>query len=239
MGRGLGKFDAILSSEQRTRGGGRESGEGFGGQSRTVWRFVIIESFLAGLLELRNTAQECGLSPAQIVFGRQLRSIIPAHRSLYAQHWKAAAAARERQADAQAASKLRYDSHTRPLFPLSIVRTVRIQDPSSKLWSHVGVIMAVGRYRLYRIKFASGSVLWRNRRFLRPMVAAPSEEAGDAEKHAGVDGEGDLGSEPGADGDGGPGSKENRPTSRPCPPADPPALRRSSRMRKPRTIISV
>ena len=99
--------------------------------------------------------------------------------------------------------------------------------------------MAVGRYRLYRIKFASGSVLWRNRRFLRPMVAVPSEEAGDADEHPGVDGDGDLGSEPGGDGDGGLGNEENRPTSRPCPPEDPPAVRRSSRMRKPRTIISV
>jgi hypothetical protein len=54
------------------------------------------ESFLAGLLEFRNTPHECGLSPAQIVFGHQLRSIIPAHRSSYAQHWKAAAAARDR-----------------------------------------------------------------------------------------------------------------------------------------------
>jgi hypothetical protein len=189
------------------------------------------ESFLAGLLEFRNTPHECGLSPAQIVFGHQLRSIIPAHRSSYAQHWKAAAAARERQAEAQAASKLRYDSHTRPLSPLSIGQMVRIQDPSSKLWSHVGVIVAVGCYRSYRIKFASGSVLWRNRRFLRPIVATPSEEAGDADEHPGVDGDGDLGSEPGGDGDGGPGNEENRPTSRPCPPADPPAVRRNSRMR--------
>lgn len=197
------------------------------------------ELFLAGLLEFRNTPHECGLSPAQIVFGHQLRSIIPAHRSSYAQHWKAAAAARERQAEAQAASKLRYDSRTRPLSPLPIGQTVRIQDPKSKLWSHVGVIVAVGRYRLYRIKFASGSVLWRNRRFLRPMVANPSEEAGDAEEHPGVEGDGGFGSEPGVNGDGGPCGEDNRPTSHPCHPADPSALQRSSRMRKPRTIISM
>jgi hypothetical protein len=116
---------------------------------------------------------------------------------------------------------------------------VRIQDPSSKLWSHVGVIVAVGRYRSYRIKFASGSVLWRNRWFLRPMVATQSEEAGDAEDYPGVDGDGGFGSEPGVNGDDGPRSEENRLTSHSWPSANPPALWRSSRMRKPRTIISV
>jgi hypothetical protein len=83
--------------------------------------------------------------------------------------------ARERQAAAAAETKLRYDAHTRPLSPLRIGTPVRIQDPDSKLWTHVGVIVAVGRYRSYRIKFASGSVLWRNRRFLRPLVPAEEE----------------------------------------------------------------
>jgi hypothetical protein len=46
-----------------------------------------------------------------------------------------------------------------------------VWDPTSKLWDKVGVVVSIGRYRSYRIKFASGSVLWRNRRFLRPMVA--------------------------------------------------------------------
>ena len=71
------------------------------------------------------------------------------------------------------------------------------------------------------------------------MVATQSEEAGDAEEHPGGDGDGGLGTKPGADGDGVPGSEDNRLTSHPCHPAEPPALRRSSRMRKPRTIISV
>jgi hypothetical protein len=134
------------------------------------------EDFLAGLLEFRNTPHECGLSPAQIVFCHQLRSVIPAHRSSFAPKWKDAIIARERQAAAAADTKLRYDTRTRPLAPISIGTPVRIQDPISKLWSHVGVIVAVGRYRSYRVKFASGSVLWRNRRFIRPMVPAGNGE---------------------------------------------------------------
>ena len=133
------------------------------------------EEFLAGLLEFRNTPHESGASPAQILFGHQLRSIIPAHRSSYAPKWKDVMMARERQAAAAAETKLRYDVHTGPLSPLRIGTQVRIQDPDSKLWIHVGVIVAVGRYRSYRVKFASGSVLWRNRRFLRPLIPVEEE----------------------------------------------------------------
>lgn len=116
------------------------------------------EEFLAGLLEFRNTPYEGGLSPVQIVLGHQLHSIVPAHWSAYATQWIKAMAARERHAEA--AAKLRYDVRSRPLSPLPIGAPVRIQDPHSKLWSHVGTVVAVWRYRSYRIKFVSGSVLW-------------------------------------------------------------------------------
>ena len=41
------------------------------------------EEFLRGLLELRNTPDASGFSPAEIVFGHQLRSILPVHRSSF------------------------------------------------------------------------------------------------------------------------------------------------------------
>jgi hypothetical protein len=75
------------------------------------------EEFLDGLLEFRNPPHETGLSPAKIVFGHQLRSIVPAHRSSYASQWKKVMAARERQAEANAATKFRFDSRTRSLCP--------------------------------------------------------------------------------------------------------------------------
>jgi hypothetical protein len=39
------------------------------------------EDFAQGMLEVRNTPRENGLSPVEMVFGHQLRSIVPAHRS--------------------------------------------------------------------------------------------------------------------------------------------------------------
>ncbi|EFX62905.1 hypothetical protein DAPPUDRAFT_119745 [Daphnia pulex] len=126
---------------------------------------------------------------------KNLRSIIPAHRSSYANEWKEAIAARERKAAADAAVRFRYDARTRPLPPLSIGASVRVQDSDTKLWDRVGVIVAIGRYRSYRIKFASGSVLWRNRRFLRLLVPATSAEEAESTSPGGVEDEaagGDL-----------------------------------------------
>ena len=134
------------------------------------------EEFLTGLLEFRNTPLEWGLSPAQIVFGHQLRSVVPAHRSSYASKWKEAMVARERKVAADAAAKFHYDERAKPLG--TPIETPRIQDPTSKLWNQIGEVVAVGRYRSYRIKFASGSVLWRTTRFIRPMI--PAEGIGES-----------------------------------------------------------
>ncbi|EFX76906.1 hypothetical protein DAPPUDRAFT_106664 [Daphnia pulex] len=98
---------------------------------------------------------------------------------------------RDRQAELDAAVKFKYDEHARPLAPLPLGTHVRVRDPPSKLWDKVGVVVSIGRYRSYRIKFESGSVLWRNRRLLRPMVVIP--DAGEPSPEADVhntDGEG-------------------------------------------------
>lgn len=188
------------------------------------------EEFLAGLLEFRNTPHKTGLSPAQIVFGHQLRSIVPAHRSSYASQWKEVMAARERQAELNAATKFRFDSRTRPLSPLPVGAPVRVQDAKTKLWNHVGVIVAVGRYRSYRVKFASGSVLWRNRRFLRPMVLAAAE---------GEDRAAPTASETSETGDQHAEEVTDQPDNGRQPVADTsPAPRRSARTRRPRVHFS-
>ena len=41
------------------------------------------EKFQQALLEYRNCPKENGFSPAQVVFGRALRSCVPAHRISY------------------------------------------------------------------------------------------------------------------------------------------------------------
>ena len=44
-------------------------------------------AFDRDLLELRNTPRPDGRSPAQVLYGRPLRSAVPAHRRAFAAEW--------------------------------------------------------------------------------------------------------------------------------------------------------
>ncbi|KAK8380809.1 hypothetical protein O3P69_008029 [Scylla paramamosain] len=52
-------------------------------------------------------------------------------------------------------------------------RLLELQDPVTKRWDKVGVVMGIGKSRDYLVKTTAGRVLWRNRRFIR-VVPAPS-----------------------------------------------------------------
>ena len=151
----MGQFDSGLLPKQRgCRGGGG------GHKASRSQNCANLEAFAQGMLEFRNSPRENELSPAEMVFGHQLQSIVPAHRSSFATQWQKVIEATGRQAELDGAIKFRYDEHARPFGPLSVGTAVRVRDPKSKLWDKVGVIVAIGWYRSYHIKFASGSVLW-------------------------------------------------------------------------------
>ena len=124
------------------------------------------EEFDAALLEWRNTPTEGGLSPAQILFGHPLRSLVPAHRSSFAHVWQRSAARIDKEA-AAVSSAARRETAGQPLQALPVGARVLLQDPQSKRWNSSGVVVAVGQHRKYQVKLPSGRVLWRNRKFLR------------------------------------------------------------------------
>ncbi|XP_064080641.1 uncharacterized protein LOC135197509 [Macrobrachium nipponense] len=134
---------------------------------------IDTEDFDRGLLEIRNTPNYAGRSPAQILYGQALRSCVPAHASSFKQEWQAKAEEYDRRvASCSQAAKIRYDSHAPPppfWHHLKLDDNVRIQDSISKRWDKTGVIMGIGKSRDYYVKLPSGRILWRNRRFLRPV----------------------------------------------------------------------
>ncbi|XP_068220014.1 uncharacterized protein [Palaemon carinicauda] len=131
---------------------------------------IDCEEFDRGLLELRNTPKFTGRSPAQILYGRPLRTCVLAHPQSFSEEWQAKSEDCDRRAAARAEQvKLQYDQHARPLPKLEIGQTVRIQDPTSNRWEKFGVIMGFGKSRDYEVRLPSGRVWWRNRRFLRPV----------------------------------------------------------------------
>ncbi|MEL6805249.1 MAG: hypothetical protein AAFO91_15870, partial [Bacteroidota bacterium] len=130
------------------------------------------EAASKALLQYRNTPiQGLGLSPAQVLFHRNLRDSIPTHPTLLKPHSQWILAAKNREAAFEhrnLTTAKRYNTFTRDLSPLPISTPVLIQDHTNKKrWNRTGVI--VERYgRKYIIRMnGSGRIVSRNRRFLR------------------------------------------------------------------------
>ena len=134
------------------------------------------DEFTKGLLELRNTPRADGLSPAQILYGRTLRSCLPSHRRLFAPTWLSKIAEWDaKRAATKAKVKRAYDRHAKSLEPLAIEDEVRIQDPTTKKWDRTGTVVEIRPNRSYEVKLPSGRLLWRNRRYLAKIPATISD----------------------------------------------------------------
>ena len=129
----------------------------------------------AALLQYKNTPlSDIGLSPAQILFHRELRDTIPTHRSNYHLHKDWLIAAQDREAlfaKRNQVIETRYNKHTRKLDDLPTGTYVLIQTGKNK-WKKHGLIVEKLKHRQYKVKvLGSGRVTLRNRRFLKPCKA--------------------------------------------------------------------
>jgi len=123
------------------------------------------------ILQYRNTPlSDCKLSPAQILFHRQLRDTIPSHPHHYQLHedWLLAAKEREQQQSLKHQGIMQqHDLYAKQLPPLNLGQEVVIQGLDKK-WSKHGKVVEVLTNRQYRIRLAgSGRLTLQNRRFLR------------------------------------------------------------------------
>ena len=139
------------------------------------------------LLQYRNTPiAGIGMSPAYMLFGRQLRDTLPCspmtwepvtmsyHEKYGPQSrvWKDIQEAREiAHARKQAKVIERYDSNTKPLTPLSVGNSVSIQNRNGTKplrWDKTGEVVERLEHRQYLVKAdGSGRTLLRNRCHLR------------------------------------------------------------------------
>ena len=123
------------------------------------------------LLQYRNTPlKDCKLSPAQILFHRQLRDTIPSHPTNYHLHPEWLSLAKEREEKYRRnnhAIANEYNRHTKELPPLAVGSTVIIQSKNGK-WLKQGKIVEYLDNRQYRVKlFGSNRVTLRNRKFIK------------------------------------------------------------------------
>ena len=112
------------------------------------------EEFLQAMLELRNTPRTSGTSPAQLVFGSPMRTLLPT-------------LARETPFD-QIAEGTKTTRGGRDLPPLCQGTPVWIQNPKTREWDTPGIVTDyAGRNYLLFVN-ATGRTIWRNRRHIRP-----------------------------------------------------------------------
>ena len=127
------------------------------------------------ILQYRNTPlPNFKLSPAQILFHRQLRDHVPAHPSRYHLHSSWLLTAKRREEEYSKRNHVlvdKYNRHARPLQPLPVGTNVIIQNRGKKnprQWLRTGRIVEALPHRQYRIKMdGSGRVTLQNRRFIR------------------------------------------------------------------------
>ncbi|QQP41502.1 Uncharacterized protein FKW44_015903 [Caligus rogercresseyi] len=125
-------------------------------------------TFKESLLEWRNIPRDNGLSPAQWLFGRRLRTSIPATSSAYERITeKTFSEARYKKEKIKDLSTLHYNKKCKKLPRLNVGDDVVLQDPRSKRWESRGRISGVrGSGRSFVIRTDRGDLV-RNRRFIR------------------------------------------------------------------------
>ena len=138
------------------------------------------DNLLRAVLQLRNTPDpDCHVSPAEIVFGRNIRDAFSfinrierfSNKNIHPrwhEAWKAKELALKHRFTR---SMERLEEHTRPLQPLAIGDRVFVQNQighSPKKWDRTGMVVDTQANDQYLIKIdGSGRLTLRNRRFLR------------------------------------------------------------------------
>lgn len=120
----------------------------------------VKDQYLA-LLELRNTPrQDSNLSPAQMMFGRKLRSIIPEIMN------NDNSVSQKRETRRESIKKY-YDKTARDMIPLNEGQPVYYQNPDKKGWEK-GLISHAQGNRSYITEGKEGGIYRRNRIHIRP-----------------------------------------------------------------------
>ena len=126
------------------------------------------DEFLNALLVYRNTPRNDGYSPNQVLYGHNLRDMIPTHHASFSRDWKGESDRIDGLKKGRCDAKENYDISSRSLNRFRVGDMVRVQDHVSGRWDKCGKVVDIGRFRDYLVAFPSSRSCWRNRRFLRP-----------------------------------------------------------------------
>ena len=147
---------------------------------RVAWNgtYLSEEKLCKALLQYRNTpSRKDGLSPAQKLYGRPVQDTLPAHHRSFAPEWQRSIEEAEKQAfTTRETTREYYNATASPLPEIQVGSNVAVQNPRTKLWDTYGVVTAIRPHRKYHVKTKNGTMLIRNRHFLRRRVPASIPE---------------------------------------------------------------
>ena len=140
-------------------------------------RILRQDDIFAALLAYRATPNTAtGVSPAQLIMGRQIRTSVPVLPQNLKPKWPNLKEVRQRDEKAKMNNRDNYDKHhaAKNLPELKIGDKVRIKLDNEKLWSVPGkVIKAFPETRSYKVQTAKGIYI-RNRRHLQLVKSMPT-----------------------------------------------------------------
>eukprot|EP00094_Tigriopus_californicus_P002070 TCALIF_01996-PA protein Name:"Similar to TY3B-I Transposon Ty3-I Gag-Pol polyprotein (Saccharomyces cerevisiae (strain ATCC 204508 / S288c))" AED:0.06 eAED:0.13 QI:0/0/0/0.88/0.12/0.11/9/0/1153 len=102
------------------------------------------DAIAAGILAFRNTPRYGGRSPAELLFGRNIRDTLPTHPTASDPRWRKPFRKLDEMAESQQGKLANYyNSRTRPLKALSVGTPVIIQDHQTRRWTGRGVVLEI------------------------------------------------------------------------------------------------
>ncbi len=143
---------------------------------------VDCEEFMEALLEYRNTPRQDGLSPAQRLFNRPMRTRLPSHPQVFSPVLQRDIRQADKKAlQLRAKAKARWDTGSHSLGELKVGDIVRVQHHITKRWDLIAEVMTKHvRGRSYLVKSETGRLYWRNRQFLK-RLHVDEEALGDSQ----------------------------------------------------------